>query len=307
MTSKELLGLAQKLGIGASSPSASIEDAQADRIRRRADADGLRREVQPDEPAKAAKATKATKATAATKAAAPAAPAAPPAPEVRAEPAPPVRAARVSTPPAPVVAPPTPESAPVRAEVPVAEAPKVVRSRAAAPKPTPTRAPSPDGPTTIRPTQRGAGADAEGGASTRPPLSSSGRPIPPPPGRPMSSSGRPIPPPPGARRPMSPGGPSRAPGATGSRPMSARPSSGPPRSGAVAARWGLDGIRRSTHRRSDDRCSGRSRSRGTVRSRYRWSEGIPAQDHASSASQRRRARADPDDHLAAEQCAGARW
>src|SRR5580692_4346639 len=45
LTSKELLALAQKLGIGASSPSASIEDAQADRIRRRADADGLRREV----------------------------------------------------------------------------------------------------------------------------------------------------------------------------------------------------------------------------------------------------------------------
>ena len=41
LTSKELLALAQKLGIGASSPSASIEDAQADRIRRRADADGL--------------------------------------------------------------------------------------------------------------------------------------------------------------------------------------------------------------------------------------------------------------------------
>ena len=39
LTSKELLTLAQKLGIGASSPSASIEDAQADRIRRRADAD----------------------------------------------------------------------------------------------------------------------------------------------------------------------------------------------------------------------------------------------------------------------------
>ena len=63
LTSKELLALAQKLGIGASSPSASIEDAQADRIRRRADADGLRREVQPEEAAKAAKATKATKAT----------------------------------------------------------------------------------------------------------------------------------------------------------------------------------------------------------------------------------------------------
>src|SRR5665213_1769989 len=63
LTSKELLGLAQKLGIGASSPSASIEDAQADRIRRRADADGLRRVVRSEEPAKAAKATKATAAT----------------------------------------------------------------------------------------------------------------------------------------------------------------------------------------------------------------------------------------------------
>src|SRR5579863_7654725 len=71
LTSKELLTLAQKLGIGASSPSASIEDAQADRIRRRADADGLRREVQPAEAAKAAKATKSTKATGAKKAAAP--------------------------------------------------------------------------------------------------------------------------------------------------------------------------------------------------------------------------------------------
>ncbi|MGC8509490.1 MAG: hypothetical protein ACP5PB_01295, partial [Acidimicrobiales bacterium] len=49
MTSKELLALAQKLGVGASSPSASIEDAQADRIRRRADADGLRRVTSPAE------------------------------------------------------------------------------------------------------------------------------------------------------------------------------------------------------------------------------------------------------------------
>ena len=71
MTSKELLALAQKLGIGASSPSASIEDAQADRIRRRADADGLRREVQPEEATKAAKTVKAVKATAATHAPAP--------------------------------------------------------------------------------------------------------------------------------------------------------------------------------------------------------------------------------------------
>ncbi|HEV7958399.1 MAG TPA: translation initiation factor IF-2 N-terminal domain-containing protein, partial [Acidimicrobiales bacterium] len=74
LTSKELLALAGKLGIGASSPSASIEDAQADRIRRRADADGLRREVPSDAPKadKAAKATKAVKsATAISPASAP--------------------------------------------------------------------------------------------------------------------------------------------------------------------------------------------------------------------------------------------
>src|SRR5580700_8994313 len=76
LTSKELLALAQKLGIGASSPSASIEDAQADRIRRRADADGLRREVPAEPAAKASKATKATKATASA-APEPAAPSAP--------------------------------------------------------------------------------------------------------------------------------------------------------------------------------------------------------------------------------------
>src|SRR5580692_3432453 len=92
LTSKELLTLAQKLGIGASSPSASIEDAQADRIRRRADADGLRREVQPEEAAKAAKATKAvkaTKASGATKAVAPA-------PEPAVVEAPPARVSRVT-------------------------------------------------------------------------------------------------------------------------------------------------------------------------------------------------------------------
>ena len=210
MTSKELLALAQKLGIGASSPSASIEDAQADRIRRRADADGLRREV----PAEAAKPEKVAKASKATKSAAPAAPAAP-----AAAPAP---VAAAPTPESSVASEPTPAPAP-----PVAPAAKVVRSRAAPPKPAPTRSVSPDGPTTIRPTQRG-GVDGDG--ANRPPLSSSGRPIPPPPGRPMSSTGRPIPPPPGVRRAV-PGGASRVTPSSGPRPMSARPGIGAPRTG----------------------------------------------------------------------------
>ena len=59
LTNKEGLELALSLGIGVKSHSSSIEDAQADRVRRKADADGLRRPVQPEEPAPAEKAAKA--------------------------------------------------------------------------------------------------------------------------------------------------------------------------------------------------------------------------------------------------------
>jgi len=237
LTSKELLALAQKLGIGATSPSASIEDAQADRIRRRADADGLRREVQPEEPAKAAKATKATKSATAPVEAPPVVPS----PEVEAVS---TRSTRIPT---PVVdeAPAAPAAvageAPAPAPAPVAEplAPKVVRSSSIAPKPVPTRTTSPDGPTTIRPTQRpSAGDGAEGSApSNRPPLSATGRPIPPPPGRPLSATGRPIPPPPGARRPM-PGSTGRPTGGPGARPGGPRPTTGAPRPGGPSSRPG---------------------------------------------------------------------
>ncbi len=210
MTSKELLALAQKLGIGASSPSASIEDAQADRIRRRADADGLRRHVQPDE-TKGAKSSAPTTHDETSERVPSAAPAV-------AEPTP------VSTAPSAPVA-----VAEVSAPAETTEAPKVVRSRVTPPKPAPTRTVSPDGPTTIRPTQRPSTGDgSESPQPKRPPLSMTGRPIPPPPGRPLSPSGRPIPPPPGARRPVG-SAPSR-PGGPGARP-STRPG-GPPRTGA---------------------------------------------------------------------------
>ncbi len=89
LTNKEGLDLALSLGIGVKSHSSSIEDAQADRVRRKADADGLRRPVQPEEPTPAKKATKAVKAEGvvtsapATRAAAPAAAAAAPAAPAR--------------------------------------------------------------------------------------------------------------------------------------------------------------------------------------------------------------------------------
>src|SRR4051794_15672239 len=70
-----MLDLAASLGIGVKSHSSSIEEAQADRARRKADQLGIRREVQPEEPDTKKKAAKK------------AAPAAEPAPPV-AEPGP---------------------------------------------------------------------------------------------------------------------------------------------------------------------------------------------------------------------------
>ena len=55
MTNKETLDLCVSLGIGVKTHSSSIEDAQADRVRRKAEREGLIREVQPEEPAKAKK------------------------------------------------------------------------------------------------------------------------------------------------------------------------------------------------------------------------------------------------------------
>ena len=47
LTNKETLDLALSLGIGVKSHSSSIEEAQGDRVRRRAERDGLIRDHQP--------------------------------------------------------------------------------------------------------------------------------------------------------------------------------------------------------------------------------------------------------------------
>ena len=69
LTNKEALDLCLSLGMGVKSHSSSIEDAQADRARRKADREGLRRPVQPEEPAPPAKKAAATKKAAAKAAA----------------------------------------------------------------------------------------------------------------------------------------------------------------------------------------------------------------------------------------------
>jgi len=231
LTNKELLDLATTLGIGVKGPSSSIEDAQADRVRRKADAEGLRREVQPDEEAPAKKKAAPKK-------------------NVDGEGDQPVVTADEPTAPTP-----EPTAPVVVADTPVSDAPsdssdeggtsdtpRTVRTRSAAPKPAPTPRPAAtEGaePTPVRPT------------STRPPVSQTGRPIPPPPGPakgrpPVSQSGRPIPPPPGGmRRPGSPqvvaprtGGAPRPGGPGGPRPGGAggpRPGAGGPRATGFGA------------------------------------------------------------------------
>ena len=205
LTNKELQDLAARMGVDAKSASSSIEDAQADRMRRRADDEGIRRDVQPEDP-------KAKKAPATKKAAAkPAAVETTEAPAVETT----SDAPRVDVP-AAVVAEPATTAEPTEAPA-APEASQVIRTRTAAPKP-PVKTVSPEGPTTVAPTRRPNPGP--------PPTSATGRQIPPPPGGgarpPLSSTGRPIPPPPSARPGARPGGPGARPGA-GPRPGGARP------------------------------------------------------------------------------------
>ncbi len=51
MTNAEIADLCGKLGIGVKGPSSTLIEAQADRVRARAEREGLVREVQPEEAA----------------------------------------------------------------------------------------------------------------------------------------------------------------------------------------------------------------------------------------------------------------
>ena len=241
MSNQETLDLCGKLGIGVKTQSSTIIEQQADRVRAKAEREGLVREQQPEEPKpvkKAAKKAAPKKADdgeekpvkkAAKKAVAKKAPAKKAAakktstdetvdaskevaetPNV--EPAAPV---------APIVSAPVISSArPITSAAPVA---KPAAMRPAAPvapaAPVTPAAPAPAA-TTSSPT-------APAPAPTAPRTAPSGRPIPPPPG-----GGSPIPPPPGSARPSGP--------VTGRPPMGPRPGgpgAGRP-SGGAGARTG---------------------------------------------------------------------
>ncbi|MGP8163693.1 MAG: translation initiation factor IF-2 [Acidimicrobiales bacterium] len=207
LTNKEALDLSLSLGIGVKSHSSSIEDAQADRVRRKAEREGLIREAQP-------------------------------APEPVAEPAPkPVKSALVARR-APVVEP-APEPVPEPAPTPVAEIHRVVRSRPAselgeAPPAPAARPTTPNRPAASREAAPYHPAPARAAVPPAPPArrpltSATGKPIPPPPGPPRLAARRPIQPPPGM-------------GSSGSPPGSRPASAGGTRGGGFGARSAPRGL-----------------------------------------------------------------
>ncbi|CAB4615716.1 unannotated protein [freshwater metagenome] len=274
LTNKETLDLCVALGIGVKSHSSSVVEAQADRVRRKAEREGLVRDVQPEEPEKAPAKKAAAKKAPAKKAAAKKSADADAEAEAPAEVVPesaavaPVAEAVTET-----VVEPTPAPA---AEAPVEEAPAVVAptapkrvissSGSAGPRPpaprveppAPAPAPAPEAPAAATPAPAAPAEPAEPAPSapapaapeaaaptapaarapmpTKPPTSTTGKPIPPPPGArpPVSSSGKPIPPPPGVRREE----PSGRPGGPGARPGGGPRPAGGGYGGAGAARPG---------------------------------------------------------------------
>ena len=245
LTNKECLDLCIALGIGVKSHSSSIEDAQADRVRRKADAEGLRRDVSPEEPAPVKKAAKKA-AKAASKpgedgeaAVAPATPTVAPSPAPTDEPGRPAATAPAPEP-TPIAPRPTPDARP---EPPVRPAERPAASTGTSPG-GPGGAPRPGG---------GAGGPSDRPAprpegelhriSTRPQPGS--RPAPPPPPRPTeappsrpavdpaAASSSPAPRP-GGDAPRPTGDTGRPPARSGERMAPAARSGGPGPSGPGA-------------------------------------------------------------------------
>ena len=237
LTNKEALDLSLALGIGVKSHSSSIEEAQADRVRRKADADGLRRLVQPEEPAPPEeKAPPRRPAAAGPPGGGSAAPPGVPAHDGEGERSRLVSSRGLGTPARPAAARPDmprpgePAGAPSAPPRPAAAAP-AAPAAAAVPAPAASAVPAATGPTTgTRPAARLAPAPEAPPVPRQPaPSPSIGQRPPQPPGAPprpgpsapgqrpaqgpgqrpqrppLSPSGKPVPPPP-ARPPVGPSG-----------------------------------------------------------------------------------------------------
>jgi translation initiation factor IF-2 len=232
LTNKEAVDLCNVLGIGVKTHSSSIEEAQADRVRRKAERDGLKRDQQPEEPIKPAKpGPKPRKGDADEQVVIEAA-----APVVETRPAPVVEAPTPAVETAPPVAAPPVAAPPVAARTePVRTAPEPVRpaaepvlaTPAVAPRPSVAErpAPEPERPTPVRPA-----ASAESGEGDHRVISST-RPTPPPVGRPLPPGMPPRPAGPPAGRPLPPGMPPRPAGP----PAGGPPAGGVPQRPAAAA------------------------------------------------------------------------
>jgi len=238
MSNQETLDLCGKLGIGVKTQSSTIIEQQADRVRAKAEREGLVREQQPEEPKpvkKAAKKAAPKKADdgeekpvkkAAKKAVAKKAPAKKAAAK---------KTSTDETVDAPKEVTETSNVEPAAPVAPIVSAPVISSARpitSAAPvaKPAAMRPAAPIAPTApVAPVAPVESAASVAPAAPMPPRTApSGRPIPPPPG-----SGRPIPPPPGSSRPSGP--------VTGRPPMGPRPGgpgAGRPSGGPGAGRPG---------------------------------------------------------------------
>ncbi|TAN27959.1 MAG: translation initiation factor IF-2 [Actinomycetota bacterium] len=232
LTNKEALDLCIALGIGVKSHSSSIEDAQADRARRKAEREGMVRAEQPQEepvaqPKKQESPSASQPRTPQSVTAIPETPVPAKAESRIAESVPQQRRPIPERPTTTAAAPQQPRPSAAGAtsqgrrsagttEARSAQAPTSQAPRAAQ-RSDPQRSEK-DRPERTRPNDRaadqrstngivspaagsGSGTSREPGKAVRAPMSSSGRPIPPPPGGPPRSlSGRPIPPPPGGGR-----------------------------------------------------------------------------------------------------------
>jgi translation initiation factor IF-2 len=250
MDSKDVIALCGQIGIGATSASSSMVEAQADRVRRHAEEKGLKRDVPPEKPKKAkqpaadpgdatttaaeprkprAKKAAPVAESAASQTTAPSLPT--PAPAAPVAPAP-------AAPAAPVVAPPVAPAATV-APAPVAPAATAAPAAATAPttstvRPLPSAPVSPTPPAPSAPrvvSSRPGQAVTSRPPAARPAGTAPGTPVPPsgaaPSGpRVVPAGGRVIPPPPGGNRVPPP--PVRRPVGDSRAP---RPGGGAPRSG----------------------------------------------------------------------------
>ena len=227
MTNQETLDLCGKLGVGVKTQSSTIIEHQADRVRARAERDGLKRDVQPEEPKPVKKAAKKAAQKKVAEDGSEEKPVKKAAKKAVAKKAPAKKAAAKKsdaaseavveiTPAAEQTAVVESHAAPITSARPVTSAAPITSARPVgkvAPAPSPTPVAAPGEPVASAPVQPAQTAQTEPAAASsaptapRPPqpprVGPSGRPIPPPPG-----SGRPIPPPPG-RPPIGgrPGGP----------------------------------------------------------------------------------------------------